>query len=103
MQSLTEKKLTRQQKLKIWCIENSFDTAQLTAKSGLARQTVSQELNYKPTMRADLHKLCISLGIPAELLPPPTRKKAELVRENLELRQRVAELEGQRAPQAQSI
>lgn len=100
MQSVTEKKLTRQQKLKIWCIENSFDTAQLTEKSGLAKQTVSQELNYRPTMRADLHTLCTSLGIPAELLPQPTRKKAELVRENLELRQRVAELEGRSAPQA---
>lgn len=103
MQSVTENKLTRQQKLKIWCIENSFDTAQLTKQSGLARQTVSQELNYRPTMRADLRELCIELGMPADLLPPPTRKKSELVRENLELRQRVAELEGQRAPQAQSI
>jgi len=102
MQSVTEKKLTRQQKLKIWCIENSFDTAQLTEKSGLARQTVSQELNYRPSMRADLRDLCLRLGIPADLLPPPTRKKAELLAENLELRQRVAELEGQRAPQAQA-
>lgn len=103
MQSVTEKKLTRQQKLKIWCIENSFDTAQLTEKSGLARQTVSQELYYRPTMRADLRKLCLSLGIPAELLAPPTRKKADLLAENLELRQRVAELEGRSAPQAQAI
>jgi hypothetical protein len=102
MQTVSQKSLTRQQKLKIWCIENQFDTAQLTAKSGLAKQTVSQELNYRPTMRSDLYTLCIALGIPAELLPPQTRKKSELVRENQELRQRLAELEARSAPQAQA-
>ncbi|GAB6125045.1 hypothetical protein [Humidesulfovibrio idahonensis] len=102
MQTVNEKPLTRQQKLKIWIIENKFDVPQLTKKSGLVRQTVSQELYYRPSMRADLRNLCIDLGIPVDLLPPQTRKKSELLRENLELRQRLAALEGQAAPQAQA-
>jgi len=103
MQTVNEKTLTRQQKLKIWFIENAFDSSELTKQSGLAKQIVSQELNYRPSMRVDLRNLCLRLGIPADLLPPPTMKKAELLRQNQELQQRIAELEARGAPQVNAV
>lgn len=98
MQSVTENKLTRQQKLKIWFIETSFDRTKLAALAGYSKQALSQALFYSPACNPKFRKLCLSQGIPDDLLPPAQRKKADLLAENLELRQRLAALEGQSAP-----
>ena len=98
MKTVNEKILTRQQKLKIWFIETEFDASSLVKKFGVSRQALSQELFYRPSMRPESRDICIKAGIPVDLLPPPTRPKAELLRENLELRARLAQYE----PQAQA-
>lgn len=93
MKTDNEKFLTRQQKLKIWIIENDFNLARFAELCGVSRQLVQCEMNYRETMAPALHAECINAGIPENLLPPPTRPKAALLRENLELRERLAKYE----------
>ncbi|MBU1040158.1 MAG: hypothetical protein KKF77_03540 [Proteobacteria bacterium] len=98
MQQLHANRLTRQQRLKVWAIENSFDYTALVQESGISKQAVSRMLIHQDTIPASFRDLCLNQGIPADLLPPPTRPKAELLRENQELRARLAKYE----PQAQA-
>lgn len=95
MQTVNEKTLTRQQMLKIWFIETGFDRARLARLAGISKQALHQALFKRPSASADFRDLCILQGIPAELLPPTKRKKADLLAENLTLKQRLAELTGQ--------
>lgn len=64
-------------------------------------------LNRLDSIPPRFHDLCLQCGIPADLIPPATRPKADLLRENQELRARIAYLEGrsgsaQSSPQAQA-
>ena len=92
---LHAKQLTRQQRLKMWIIEQQFDGADLVRRSGISKQAVSRMLNHQESIPKSFHDICLSVGIPAELIPPPTRPKAELLRENMELRARLAQYEPQ--------
>ena len=95
MQMVNENTLTRQQMLKIWMIKVGFDFSELVRLSKVSKQAVSLMLNNRESIPEAFHKLCIAQGIPANLLPPATRPTADLVRENQELRARIAMLEGQ--------
>jgi hypothetical protein len=95
MVSVDENILPRQQRLRIWIIKNGFKVASLVGKAGASRASVHQYLYVRSTMRPEFREACLAAGIPEELLPPPTRPRAEILRENLELRARLAQYETQ--------
>jgi hypothetical protein len=93
METVNKNSLTRQRRLQIWILEHAVTVTELASACGISKQSMSQALYKLPTMPAELHAHCLQAGIPEELLAPATRPKAELLRENLELRERVAMLE----------
>ena len=75
--------------------EPALDLKALADSCHISSSGLSNEFYQRETMKADVHAACLKLGIPAELIPPPTRPKSELLRENLELRARLAQYEPQ--------
>lgn len=90
MQTICSNGPSRQRRLRAWVIENNFDLKILADSCGISTSGLHNELYQRDTMKANVHAGCIKAGIPVDLLPPPTRPKADLLRENMELRARLA-------------
>ncbi|MHC1701470.1 MAG: hypothetical protein AB9900_10885 [Humidesulfovibrio sp.] len=89
--------LPRQRRLRVWLLERPepLDLKALAESCNISTSGLHNEFYQRETMKADVHAACLALGIPLDLLPPPTRPKAELLRENQELRERLAKYEPQ--------
>lgn len=85
----------RKKELKKWLIDHPLDdelVAGAAEQIGLATRTLKLYLTRK-TIPRYVHAEFVRMGIPADVLPDPTRTKQGLIDENRELRRRLADYE----------
>ncbi|MFI3271996.1 MAG: helix-turn-helix transcriptional regulator [Pseudomonadota bacterium] len=61
-------KIPRERRLRAWMIERDISYEALAKELGVTRQRTNYVLRCD-TMPSELHKKCVALGIPLELLP----------------------------------
>jgi len=83
----------RKKELRKWLIDHpKIDGGVLGRAYGCSRQAAHKYLLHLPTAPADFLDVCRKAGIPEDLLPEPTRTKAELLAEVEALRAENAQL-----------
>ncbi len=67
---MTSIEIPREKKLKAWMLERDITNVALAKKLGVSHQRVAVVLK-RDFMPEEMHKKCIFLGFPEELLPEP--------------------------------
>lgn len=63
--------LPRKEQLREWMLERDITHRALAEQLGVTTQRVGYILRRDTTMPPEMHKKCIALGFPSELLPEP--------------------------------
>jgi len=77
----------RKKELKKWFIDHpELTSVAIAERYGCTKQAAYHRLFRSPSAPQDFLDLCMKMGLPASLLPPPTRPKAEILEENARLK-----------------
>ena len=80
----------RKKELKKWFIDHDMDCVVLANVYGCTKQAAHKYLFIAERAPSGFIDACLASGVPSDLLPPPTRSKAEILEENEQLHERLA-------------
>jgi hypothetical protein len=72
----------RKKELKKWLIDHEMNVSDIGEMYGCSRQAAYTYLVNAQSAPSAFVELCLDKGIPANLLPVPTRPKSEIIEEN---------------------